>query len=308
MFSTIHHFKPINGNFILLQYVYVSCTFRTRAFLHARTHTHTSKVTPYTVIKRWFENGEYTPYEDKELFEVLMYVKTRVHPWIRLNRVIRDIPEVMILGGNKVTNLRQELHVELRRRGQRCRCIRCREVRDRRGGSKTNDRKCAVLVRRDYDAQESREIFLSFESNDDDREILYGFLRLRLPEHPLQEHDLFPELQGRCAFIRELHVYGAVTAVSDRTRDESSQHVGFGKRLMYEAERIAREAQYQRIAVIAGIGTREYYRKKCGYELRGTYMLKELRRQSLRTVIVSNIVRVLAFLLGWLVCSFFITV
>ena len=175
-------------------------------------------------------------------------------------------------------------------------------------GNKENDRKSAVMVRRDYDAQDSREVFLSFESNDDDREILYGFLRLRLPQRPLQDKkDLFPELQGRCAFVRELHVYGAVTAVSDRTRDQSSQHVGFGKRLMYEAERVAREAKYHRIAVIAGVGTREYYRKKFGYELRGTYMLKELGhhdRSFLRVVVMGSVV---GFLLGWLVCGTILT-
>ena len=174
-------------------------------------------------------------------------------------------------------------------------------------GTKEDNRKSAVMVRRDYDAQGSREVFLSFESNDDDREILYGFLRLRLPEHPLEQENLFPELQGRCAFIRELHVYGAVTAVSDRTRDQSSQHVGFGRRLMYEAERVARDAKYHRIAVIAGIGTREYYRKKCGYELRGTYMLKELGhhdRSFLRVVVMGSVV---GFLLGWLVCGTILT-
>jgi len=261
-------------------------------------------VTPYTVIKRWFENGEYTPYEDKELLEVLLYVKTRVHPWIRLNRVIRDIPEQMILGGNKVVNLRQKLHIELKRRGQRCRCIRCREVRDRK--QQDNSKNDAILVRRDYDAQESREIFLSFESNDDDREVLYGFVRLRLPSRPLLNHSkLFPELQGRCALIRELHVYGAVTAVSNRTRDESAQHVGFGQRLMHEAERISIEQGYERVAVIAGIGTREYYRAKCGYELRGTYMMKELKKKRHHEMSQFQLLLfvISSWLLGWVVCG-----
>ena len=74
---------------------------------------------------------------------------------------------------------------------------------------------------------------------------------------------------------------------------------------MYEAERVAREAKYHRIAVIAGVGTREYYRTKCGYELRGTYMLKELDRDgcSFLRVIVGIFVCVLGFLLGWLICG-----
>jgi histone acetyltransferase (RNA polymerase elongator complex component) len=90
----------------------------------------------------------------------LIYVKTRVHPWIRLNRVIRDIPEEMILGGNKVVNLRQQLHVELKRRGLRCRCIRCREVRDRRRG--TWCFKCLIstmsLKSQEYHSHRSLEI------------------------------------------------------------------------------------------------------------------------------------------------------
>jgi elongator complex protein 3 len=42
---------------------------------------------------------------------------------------------------------------------------------------------------------------------------------------------------------------------------------------MEEAEKIVKEAGYKKMAVIAGIGTREYYAKK-GYKLSGTYMVK----------------------------------
>jgi elongator complex protein 3 len=44
---------------------------------------------------------------------------------------------------------------------------------------------------------------------------------------------------------------------------------------MQAAEELAREGGYEQIAVIAAIGTREYYRK-LGYELGDTYMLKNL--------------------------------
>ena len=39
--------------------------------------------------------------------KIIIFVKTNVFPWIRLNRVVRDIPTQNIIGGNKITNLRQ---------------------------------------------------------------------------------------------------------------------------------------------------------------------------------------------------------
>jgi elongator complex protein 3 len=46
--------------------------------------------------------------------------------------------------------------------------------------------------------------------------------------------------------------------------------------LMEEAERIARDEHGSpKMAVIAGVGTRHYYRK-LGYELEGPYMVKYL--------------------------------
>ena len=84
---------------------------------------------PWTVIKRWFEAGKYVPYAETELFELLLDVKAQVHPWIRLNRVIRDIPSQYILGGHNNPNMRQELIAEMmKRKGKKCSCIRCREV------------------------------------------------------------------------------------------------------------------------------------------------------------------------------------
>jgi len=81
---------------------------------------------------------------------------------------------------------------------------------------------------------------------------------------------------GRVSIVRELHVYG--TAVPVAGRDPSRfQHQGFGTLLMEEAARIARyEHGSTKLAVIAGVGTRHYYRK-LGYELDGPYMSMALR-------------------------------
>lgn len=62
-----------------------------------------------------------------------------------------------------------------------------------------------------------------------------------------------------------------------KSRDPGKfQHQGFGMLLMEEAARIARhEHGSTKIAVISGVGTRDYYRK-LGYELEGPYMVKSL--------------------------------
>jgi len=190
----------------------------------------------------------------------------KVHPWIRLNRVIRDIPNQYIVGGNEVTNLRQVLLHRLRVMGKSCKCIRCREVRSRK-----TDVGDAELVERNYLSSGGREIFISFETSN--RDVIFGFCRLRLSPRAGIECNL-PELHG-AALIRELHVYGQMRPVGDRKRSKKAQHVGFGSRLMYRAEEIARRNGYGKIAVIAGIGTRRYY-QKLGYRLEGTYMVKHM--------------------------------
>ena len=88
------------------------------------------EVTPWTIIEKWYKEGKYVPYADQgdDLKELLIWTKARVFPWIRLNRVIRDIPNQHILGGNQNTNMRQELQREMKKRGLDCKCIRCREV------------------------------------------------------------------------------------------------------------------------------------------------------------------------------------
>lgn len=71
------------------------------------------------------------------------------------------------------------------------------------------------------------------------------------------------------------HVYGTAIGVHGRN-PKKFQHQGLGQLLMEEAERIAREEHDSwKIAVISGIGTRDYYRR-LGYELDGVYMSKVL--------------------------------
>ena len=242
-----------------------------------------TEITPWTVIERWKREGKYTPYSDRELTELLLWVKSRVHPWIRLNRVVRDIPSQYILGGLQTPNLREGLQVELHKRGLRCRCIRCREVGIRRRLKRVRQTDPPHLVIRRYRAHGGDEVFMSMEDTD---ETLYAFLRLRLS--PKAHAEAFPQLveparsgYGGCALIRELHVYGQlVPAGQQDTSKTATQHCGYGARLLREAENYSGKRGFTKISVIAGVGTRGYYRKR-GYsleegELRGEMMTKRI--------------------------------
>lgn len=245
---------------------------------------------PWTEIKRWYDIGEYKPYAESmvemdngdgvikmvnPLMELIIRVKSMCHPWIRLNRIIRDIPDEYMINLKEIqekdisafSNMRQFVQDRMKSRGLACRCIRCREVK----GKKVVNLEEAEVVIRTYDASDGIEYFLSFESKD--RETLYGFLRLRLSDMVgrYKNKVVFEELVGS-ALIRELHVYGSVVEV-DKNREDGVQHYGFGSRLIQRAEEIAIGHGFRKISVISGVGVREYYRKK-GY-MDGDYFLNK---------------------------------
>ncbi|MBI4341129.1 MAG: tRNA uridine(34) 5-carboxymethylaminomethyl modification radical SAM/GNAT enzyme Elp3 [Candidatus Omnitrophica bacterium] len=227
----------------------------------------TLKLYPCVVIETaelhgWWRQGRYVPYDDETLLELLVEIKRRVPPHVRIERVIRDIPSTSIEAGCRITNLREAVLRRMRARGLSCRCIRCRQVRDEAQGH-------FELVRRSYPASGGTEIFLSFEDGTADR--VASLLRLRIPSSAAAA---LPALR-EAALIRELHTYGRHVPLHGR-REDAAQHRGFGARLIQEAERIAKEEfGRRRLAVIAGVGAREYYRR-LGYELQETYMVKAL--------------------------------
>lgn len=239
------------------------------------------EVTQWTRIEEDYKRGSYKPYghqtnvrEITPLFELLMDVMSQVKPWIRLNRVIRDIPSHEILAGNLNVSMRDTLDVEMAKRGLFCMDIRNREVKKREIDPAT-----AILRTRQYESSGGMEYFLSFESEDE--KVLFGFLRLRISDMAGKSHVeggdptiAFPELNGS-ALIRELHVYGQVKKVNQKKGERSAQHCGFGKRLLAEAERIARQEKKEKIAVISGVGVKDYYRK-FRYCDEGLFMTKYL--------------------------------
>ncbi len=215
-------------------------------------------------LQEHWRRGEYTPYTTQELIGLIVDLKPSIPPYCRVNRVVRDIPSTYVLEGNRRTSLRMDVQVELARRGQRCRCIRCREVRARRVAP--GDLQAQALV---YPAGGAEEHFLSLVTPDDR---LAGYLRLSLPGGSSPSTGL-AELDG-AARVRELHVYGQSLPLGTASEGEA-QHAGLGAELMAQAEAISRAHGYARLAVIAALGTRGYY-ARLGYQLADTYMVKAL--------------------------------
>jgi elongator complex protein 3 len=224
-------------------------------------------VTPYSELEQWWKEGRYEAYPDDVLMDILIEMKQAVPDYVRIERLFRDIPGETILEGSQKTNMRQLLHDKMQATGTICRCIRCREIK----GEAVDPDKTKLRVE-EFEASEGREFFISF--NDEERDKLCSLLRLRFPSQLLKgEKHFIPELTG-ASVIREVHTYGAQVQVGG-SQKKASQHIGLGRRMLAEAERITKEAGYNKIAVISGVGVRNYYRKN-GYRLEGTYMTKEL--------------------------------
>jgi len=218
-----------------------------------------------TELYKEFKAKKFKPYTDKQLIKILKEVKSNIPKYCRVVRVIRDIPATSIVGGSHTSNLREYVKQAMKKEGISCKCIRCREVM----GDKY-DLKQLKMIRRDYEASDGKEVFLSFEDIKNDK--LIALLRLRKPSH--KKNKIFPILSN-ASIIREIHTYGHVVPVS-QTVKKAQQHKGLGKKLLKEAERITKkEFGLEKITVIAAVGVREYY-KKFGYKTKDTYMYKKL--------------------------------
>jgi elongator complex protein 3 len=215
-------------------------------------------------LYEYWQRGEFTPYTTEELIGLIADVKPSIPRYCRVNRIIRDIPSTNVVEGNKRTSLRLDVHAELARRGQRCNCIRCREVKDKAVSADQ-----LTLDDQVYRAGGSAEHFLSFVTPDDR---LAGFLRLALPGKDAPNTGL-EDLQG-AAIIREVHVYGQSLEVGS-TRRGVAQHAGLGTKLIEQAVEIARAAGFSRLAVISAVGTRQYYLKR-GFERGDFYLIYPL--------------------------------
>ncbi len=220
-------------------------------------------------LYEYWQRGEYQPYTQAELIELIANVKPSIPPYCRVNRIIRDIPSDNVVAGNRRTSLRQDVQAELERRGQHCGCIRCHEVR----GDVVEISKLQ-LEDYTYPAGSGEEHFLNFRTPAGQ---IAAYLRLSLPRAEAGDQLAPPaemaDLAGS-AVVREVHVYGQSLSIG-AGQEGAAQHSGLGTSLLEHASQIARQAGYSRLAVIAAIGTRGYYLRR-GFERGELYLVKPL--------------------------------
>ncbi|KAF5426870.1 elongator complex protein 3 [Candidatus Methanomarinus sp.] len=222
-------------------------------------------VTEGTGLYKQWRSKEYHAFELDEAVELIANIKSILPPWVRLQRVQRDIPAWQIIAGVTKSNLRQLAGNRLTQSGGQCRCIRCREAghKSLKGIEPGN----IQMVTRSYRACGGQEHFISFE--DVEQDILIGFLRLRYPYSP---HRC--ELENT-ALVRELHIYGPIVSMGAKPLNKEWQHRGYGEELLKEAEEMTKQAGFAKLAIISGIGVRPYY-NRLGFIREGVYMVKKL--------------------------------
>lgn len=217
-----------------------------------------------TLLYDLWQQGKYQPYPEETLIDLLIQCKQLIPVYCRINRLMRDIPAQYIVAGTTKSNLRQIVQQRMRQQGLTCQCIRCREIR----GKESVSPEAITFNVMTYSTPATQEYFLQYVTPQNH---LAGFLRLSLPTAP---RDAIPLSEiRRAAMIRELHVYGPALELGQR--GGGGQHRGLGSQLLEKAADIARTQRFEKLAVIAAAGTRNYYRER-GF-LEGTlYLIRSL--------------------------------
>jgi elongator complex protein 3 len=250
-FKVTYHFMPaLPGSTPSKDFKMFEQMFSDERFQPDQIKFYPTVVTKGSLLYKWWLDGKYKAYSDKQLRNLIIKCKAIVPKYLRIIRLIRDIPRESIEAGNKITNLRQIMKDE----GLKCNCIRCRESRDKKVPKKLINEVIS------YSAGGGKEHFISL--TDIKKETLYGFCRLRIDKNS----PVAP------AIVRELHVYGQLVPVGEKKK---TQHAGLGRRLMKKAEEIAKQEKANEVAVISGVGVRGYYRH-LGYKLKNTYLRKSI--------------------------------
>jgi len=262
-FKVDGHWMPdLPGSNIALDYEMITKAFTDEDLRCDQIKLYPCQVLKYTKIAQWYNDKTYIPYSETnfdQLFELIIYAKSIIPKWVRTNRIVRDFPLKIIKGGLKVTHLNDLILQELKRRNIKCKCIRCNEVK-----RSIVDYNKAELLSCEYKSAGGIEYFISVEAEDK----LLGFCRLRLnPSGVKHIHSMLDS----AAIIRELHVYGITTSKGC----EFTQHRGFGKQLVAKAESIAKQNNFKKMAIIAGVGVKKYY-EQLGYTDESLYMIKQL--------------------------------
>ena len=217
------------------------------------------------------KSGEWEPYTEEELLDVLASDIVATPAFCRVSRMIRDFSSNDIVAGNKKPNLRQMVERRLSETGQ----VRVREIRYREIGSDAPDLAELELDVVSYTTPTSEERFLQWVTPEGK---IAGFLRLSLPDQRfvvecMKRYGDDAPVGPREAMIREVHVYGVAARVGQE--GVAAQHRGLGRALVARACELSREAGFERINVISAVGTREYYRS-LGFTDHGLYQQKAL--------------------------------
>ena len=216
-----------------------------------------------TPLYKMYQLGLFKPIDTKKASEIIARCYKKFPRWVRVMRVQRDIPTDKIIGGVQNSNLRQYVDEEMKKNKIKSKDIRAREI----GLNKVEENENDFFINIEkYNASKGKEFFIDVINKND---ILIGFVRLRFPK----QTNLRKEINEKTALIRELHIYGQTIPVGHK--NDKSQHKGWGRKLVEKCEGIALENGYTKIAIISGVGVRQYY-KKLGYNLENNYMVKKL--------------------------------
>ncbi len=212
-------------------------------------------------LEKIYEKIGFVPYNEKQTQKILEEMTKMIPEYCRTMRIMREIPPEKLVSGITRIDIRREVEKNLKKNK-----IKINEIRMRELGFNSHEKidNNIIIKITEYKSSKGTEFFVQFVNKDD---ILFGLLRLRIPYKPFIE-----ELKNS-AIIRELHVYGKSLNIGEK--GVLGQHTGIGKKLMKEAEKIAKNKGYKKMAVISGVGVRDYYRK-LGYSLSGYYMIKKL--------------------------------
>ena len=250
-------------------------------------------------LEKMYKKINYKPYDEKQTKEIVKEMMKIIPEYCRVMRVMREIPKEKMVVEPVKLDLRKDIEEELRISNTKIKEIRMREI----GFNKISDKNLKLKIL-EYDSSQGKEYFFEIVN---DENVLFGLLRLRIfdddnlsfsrpPTQNLSRYALIGDntnvknkvksisnlkasfgknkkLIAKRAIVRELHVYGQALNIGERS--DASQHKGFGKWLMDEAEKITKSNKIKELAVISGIGVRAYY-EKLGYKLRGFYMVKKV--------------------------------
>lgn len=262
-FKVGYHFMPgLPGSSIKKDIAMYKKLWQIDAFKPDHIKIYPTQVIKGSLLEKLYLKNKYIPYPKSELTELLIKLKELTPRYCRIMRVMREIPKQWLVAGTININLRQELKVIMKKKGKKCKCIRCREP-GFKGKEKVKLKDIEIKIT-SYKASKGKEFFIEAI---DATDTCYGLIRLRFPYKPFID-----ELKDK-ALIRELHVYGTALVVKDKN-SSSIQHKGIGKMLLETAESLA-NSKYDAVAVISGPGVREYYRT-LNYKLGKWFMLKNL--------------------------------